>query len=140
METTNQYYLAKPGQSEPMGPFCLAALQSMAKAGVLSADYLYAVDGMSAWKPLAELKGIGSLKTVYKGARPASHLVLSLLLTFCCCPVTALVAVVYALQVDKKYDAGDIVGARRAADCAATWCIVTLIVGIVFWLCSFSLG
>lgn len=140
METTVQYYLAKPGQSEPMGPFCLTALQTMAKAGVLSADYLYAVDGMSSWKPLAELKGIGTLKPVYKGARPASHLVLAILLTFCCCPIPALVAVIYALQVDKKYDAGDIVGARRAADTAATWCVVTLIVAGVFWLCSFIMG
>lgn len=134
MDTSEKYYLAKKGEKEPIGPFSLPALQSMVKAGMLSSDYLYAVEGMSRWEPLTSLPGLGSLKSPYKGARPSSHLALSLLLTFCCFPPTALIAVYFALRVDRQYNAGDVAAARESADTAAMWCMLSLFCGIVTWL------
>ena len=134
MDTVEQFYLAKKGQTEPIGPFSLPALQSMAKAGMLSTDYLYAVEGMQQWEPLTSLQGLVDLKSAYQGERPNSHIVLSLLLTLCCFPPTALVAVYYALKVNRLYNGGEVVAARECADTAATWCIATLFCGIVAWV------
>ncbi len=135
MDASEKYYLAKKGQAEPIGPFSLLALQSMAKAGMLSADYLYAVDGMPTWEPITTLPGLPTVKPAYKGSRPASHVVLSVLLTCGCFPPTALIAVYYALKVDRLYDAGDVAAARGSADTAAMWCMITLFCGVVVWLC-----
>ena len=135
MKSTETYYIAKKGYHEPVGPFSLQALQSMAKCGMLHADHLYAVDGMRAWEPVSKLPGIGALLVPFKGVRPASHLAISILLTLCCFPPTALIAVFYAFKVDSRYNSGDVEGARKCADAAAAWCMVTLMFGIVMWLC-----
>lgn len=66
-----------------------------------------------------------------------NHLVWAILSTLCCCLPGGIVAIVYAAQVDGKLAAGDIAGAQASSRSAATWCWVSVIVGIVAG-CAYS--
>jgi hypothetical protein len=60
-----------------------------------------------------------------------NYLVQSILVTICCCMPFGIVALVFAAQVNSKLAAGDVAGAQAASASARTWCIVTVIAGIV---------
>lgn len=61
--------------------------------------------------------------------KPNNYLVHSILATLCCCLPLGVVAIVYAAQVDAKWNGGDQQGAKRASESAKMW----------FWI-SFGLG
>lgn len=66
-----------------------------------------------------------------------NHLVWSILTTLFCCLPLGIVSIVYAAQVDGKRAAGDIAGARQAADSAKLWAILSAVIGptlIVIWI------
>ena len=52
-----------------------------------------------------------------------------LVMLFCCMP-GGIIAMINAMQVDSKMNAGDEAGARRASNNARTWCMISLGVGI----------
>jgi hypothetical protein len=59
---------------------------------------------------------------------------------FCCLPL-GIVSIVYAAQVDGKRAAGDIAGARLAADKARFWAIasaISVFVLVALWLLLFG--
>jgi hypothetical protein len=63
--------------------------------------------------------------------RISTYLFPAILVTFCCAGMPfGIVAVVYALQVSSKLNAGDIEGAVKASREAKRWCIVALCVGL----------
>ena len=68
-----------------------------------------------------------------------NYLVQSIAVTLCCCFPFGLVALVYAAQVNSKLAAGDVTGAEASSRNAKTWCIVTLIAGIVTGAASAAL-
>jgi hypothetical protein len=49
---------------------------------------------------------------------------------FCCLPF-GVVSIVYAAQVDSKYNSGDLAGARSASESAKKWAIIAAAVSIV---------
>lgn len=53
--------------------------------------------------------------------RPKNWLVESILVTIFCCIVFGIIGIVYAAQVNSKYDAGDYEGALRASKEAGKW-------------------
>jgi hypothetical protein len=57
---------------------------------------------------------------------------------FCCLPF-GIVSIVYAAQVDSKYNAGDYAGALASSKNAKTWAWVSFGVGLVFILGYFIL-
>lgn len=63
--------------------------------------------------------------------KPPSYLVGAILSTLFCCLPFGIVSIVFAAQVDSKYNAGDIGGAERASNNAKTWMIVSIVCGLV---------
>ena len=60
-----------------------------------------------------------------------SYLAHAILVTLFCCIPFGIPAIVYAAQVNSKIAVGDYQGAKTSSDNAKTWCIVSLLVGIV---------
>lgn len=62
--------------------------------------------------------------------RPKNYLVESILVTIFCCLPFGIPGIVFASQVNSKYDARDYAGAEKASKQAKTWTIVSFVVGI----------
>lgn len=62
--------------------------------------------------------------------RPKNWLVESILVTIFCCLPFGIAGIVFASQVNSKFDAGDFAGAERASKQAKTWTIVSFVIGI----------
>jgi hypothetical protein len=58
---------------------------------------------------------------------------------FCCIP-HGLISLIFALQVNSKATAGDMVGAASAAKQAKTWGIVSLALSVVWLVIAIVLG
>lgn len=70
-----------------------------------------------------------------------NNLVWAILSTLFCCLPLGIVSIVYATQVDGLRAAGDIVGARTAADKARFWAILSAVsapVLIALWIILFG--
>ncbi|MGN6635206.1 MAG: CD225/dispanin family protein [Oryzihumus sp.] len=65
------------------------------------------------------------------GAPPKNYLVQSILACILCCVPLGIVAIVFASQVNSKWQAGDYAGSQQASQRAKTWTIVTVVVGII---------
>jgi len=65
------------------------------------------------------------------GVKPNNFLVQSILVTLCCCLPLGIVGIVYAAQVDGKWNSGDFQGAIEASQNANKWSKIGLITGIV---------
>ena len=63
---------------------------------------------------------------------PPTNLVWAIITTVLCCLPAGIVAIVYATKVTNKYRAGDIEGAKRASETGAWWCIIAIILGILY--------
>ncbi|HEX2121974.1 MAG TPA: CD225/dispanin family protein [Thermoanaerobaculia bacterium] len=60
-----------------------------------------------------------------------NYLVQAILVTLCCCLPFGIVSIVYAVQVNSKLAAGDVVGAQMASKNAKTWALVGFICGLI---------
>jgi hypothetical protein len=65
------------------------------------------------------------------GPKPDNYLVWAILTTLFCCLPFGIVSIVFAAQVDSKYNAGDYGGAVDASNKARTWAIASAVVGVV---------
>ena len=57
------------------------------------------------------------------GPKPANNLVWAILTTLFCCLPFGIVSIVFAAQVDGKYNSGDYAGAVASSKSARTWAI-----------------
>jgi hypothetical protein len=75
------------------------------------------------------------------GATPQinNYLIPAILSTLCCCPPFGIVSIVFAAQVNGKLAAGDVAGARSAADSAKMWFWVSFGLGLAGVLVYFAL-
>jgi ABC-type Fe3+ transport system permease subunit len=64
-------------------------------------------------------------------SKPANNMVWAILTTVLCCLPFGVVSIVYASQVDGKWNSGDHAGAQEAADKAKRWAIISAVVGVV---------
>ena len=71
------------------------------------------------------------MESMNQPVRPNNQLALAIITTILCCLPAGIVSIVYATQVNSKYNIGDYEGAERASKNAKTWWIVALIVGFV---------
>ncbi|HMO14632.1 MAG TPA: CD225/dispanin family protein [Pirellulaceae bacterium] len=74
-----------------------------------------------------------------RGPKPKSFLIESILLLIFCGGLFAIPAIVFAAQVDSKYNSGDYAGAVAASKNAKIWCIVAFCIGIVCSVASIGL-
>lgn len=63
--------------------------------------------------------------------QPKNYLVEAILVTIFCCQPFGIVSIVYASQVNSKYDSGDYDGAQRASSSAKQWMTWGLVAGLV---------
>ncbi|MEN1973905.1 MULTISPECIES: CD225/dispanin family protein [unclassified Cellulomonas] len=65
-------------------------------------------------------------------APPQNYLVFSILATVLCCIPLGIVSIVFASQVNTKWNAGDQAGALESARKAKQWAIWSVVAGLVF--------
>lgn len=65
------------------------------------------------------------------GPAPSSYLVWSILTTLFCCLPFGIVSIVFAAQVNSKWNAGDFDGARSSSQNAKKWAIASAIAGVI---------
>ncbi|RNC87119.1 MAG: CD225/dispanin family protein [Winogradskyella sp.] len=63
--------------------------------------------------------------------RPNNYLVLAIITTFLCCNVTGVVSIIYAAQVNAKWEGGNYQGAISDSKNAKLWGLIGLIGGFV---------
>ncbi len=64
---------------------------------------------------------------------PQTYLPWNVLATVCCCLPAGIIGIIFSARVSKKYNEGDIEGARRASEGAA-WCLmISIVLGLVCW-------
>lgn len=76
-------------------------------------------------------------------APPPNYLVWAILATIFCCLPFGIVSIVYAAQVNSKWQSGDHEGARLSSKNARLWAIISLITGLagaVIWSLLAILG
>lgn len=71
--------------------------------------------------------------------KPNNYLVWAVISNVCCCPIFGVVAVIYAAQVDARWNAGDRVGAVAASKNAFKWTAIALGLGILINFLAFGL-
>ncbi len=78
--------------------------------------------------------------------QPKNYLIESILVTILCCLPFGIAGIVFASQVNSKYDAGDYVGALQASKDAKKWMtwglisgIIVLVLGLIFYGSLFAL-
>lgn len=160
------WYYSKNGMQ--MGPVSQEELSGKAKVGEVIPSDLIWKEGMTDWKPLAQVPefqiagglttpppiGVGSVPMQQPPMYPAgyapssvpNYLWQSIVVTVLCCLPFGVVSIVYATKVDALLAQGDIVGATAASKSAKTWVIAglaswRLIVGIyMIFLLIFAVG
>ncbi len=65
------------------------------------------------------------------GAKPKNYLVESILVTLCCCLPLGIAGIVFAAQVDGKWNSGDQAGAIAAANNAKKFTMIGFGLGLV---------
>lgn len=71
------------------------------------------------------------------GPKPDNFLIPAILSTLFCCLFPGIAAIVFAAQVDSKWNQGDFAGAQASAQKARTWTFVSVglgVVAIVLWV------
>ena len=71
---------------------------------------------------------------------PPNYLVQSILATIFCCLPLGIVAIVFAAQVNGKWQAGDHAGAMNASKQAKTWSMISIGIGVVVILIAIILN
>jgi hypothetical protein len=64
------------------------------------------------------------------GPKPPNHLVWAILSTLFCCLPFGIVSIVFAAQVDSKYNGGDYAGSVAASNNAKKWAIISAVVAL----------
>lgn len=63
--------------------------------------------------------------------KPSNHLVWAIITTLFCCLPFGIVSIVFAAQVDSKYNGGDMAGSLQASENAKKWAIAAAVSGVV---------
>ena len=74
------------------------------------------------------------------GSPPPNYLVWSILTTIFCCLPLGVVSIVFAAQVNSKWAAGDIAGARDSSEKAKRFAIWSAVVSVILGVIGIILG
>jgi hypothetical protein len=81
--------------------------------------------------PLAGPAAAGPFAAAPLQPKPANYLVWAILATLLCCLPFGIVGIIFAAQVDSKYNAGDYAGAQLASGRAKLWSWLAFGVGML---------
>lgn len=165
----SNYYIAKPGTQQPMGPYSIDEIRAGIQQGTITPDCVYCAVGMQEWLPLAQLPGLNTPKPaarpvpggarpmpgsarpmpgaaptpgglkVATGTAPSSGLAMSIVVTILCCVPFGIPAIVNSARCNTFINQGDYASARQAADKAATWRMWAIITGLIGGILQFVL-
>ena len=164
MGGTTQYFIDRSGTR--LGPYSLEDARRFFAQGLLVESDLAWCEGMPNWLPLPQVLGGGrrdppppppppplaqaatrgrpGLTAGYGPSdKPKTYMVEAIFVTLLCCLPFGIPAIVFASQVDSKFNSGDFQGAQRASDNAKKWYHISLIVGlvvIVIWIIAAASG
>lgn len=153
----NDYYVAKPGSQQPMGPMSIDQIRMGMQQGTITPDCVYCTTSMPQWQPLSSLPGLmpaaaptpapmpmgggmpmgAPMPGVMPGqagmpmAKPDNYMVWSILVTILCCLIGGVVAIVKSSSVNTLWAQGRFAEAKQAADSAKQWCIISAVIGLV---------
>jgi hypothetical protein len=144
------FHIARNGQR--FGPYSLSELQRyMGEGRVAPTDLMWA-EGMTQWTTVGEGLGLrpatraipapapvsyGWSVSASSAGRPAgvvkphNYLLSAILVTLLCCLPFGIVSIVYASQVDSKFNLGDYAGAQASSESAKSWYHASLISVII---------
>src|SRR5687768_15957118 len=135
------------------GPITLDQMQQWIAEGRVNAQTLVWSETSNNWKPIGAYAEFAAavpplppgatpppMTGMPQGSRPSNYLVPAILSTICCCLPFGIVAIVYAAQVNGKWDAGDSQGAQDAAKKAKMWIWVSVIATVVATAAYFALA
>jgi len=71
---------------------------------------------------------------------PSNYLIWAILATLFCCLPLGIVSIIYAAQVNTKWQAGDVDGAKSSSRNALIWTLVSVGIGIVSVIIAFIFG
>ncbi len=140
----NKYYVAE-GESKT-GPFSIDEL----KTKNITRDTLVWTEGMGDWKragdveelrdvlrssadqppPITQRTPVPTVDTIPGSAPPKTWMVESILVTILCCLPFGIAGIVNASQVESRYYAGNMEGARRASVEAKKWTMIGFWIGV----------
>lgn len=150
-----QWYYAKSGVQ--MGPIGIDELKAKLASGEVSGTDMVWRDGMPDWRKASEVQELAVVSAAPQAlvpqAPPAAsnspyatprapsgydpgpvipnYLWQSIVVTIFCCWPFGIPAIVFAAKVDGLRSRGDIQGAMEASKNAKTWCLVSLILGLL---------
>jgi hypothetical protein len=150
-----KYHVGRAGHQ--LGVFTLDELRAQLSSGELKSTDLGWTEGMKEWQPLAQILGgqpadgaatsptpptlsapamlsYGQAAAEGLPPKPNNFLVPSILVTLFCCLPVGIAAIVYATQVDGKFNSGDYAGAANSAKMAKTLTFVSIGAGLLFIL------
>lgn len=134
-----KYYIVVNNQS--VGPYDIEELRMQGVTPQTPVWY----DGLSDWTPAGQIPELSVLFAGYQQPGyqqvqysdniqvcPKTWLLESILVTLFCCMPFGIVGIVYASQVESKYNAGNFAGAMQASKNAGKWTKIGFICGIVY--------
>lgn len=147
-----KYSISRNGQV--IGSYTEEEIRGYIQAGrIIGTDYALPEGGQQ-WIPVSQLSfaSAGSVPGAPRPpvstmasnqAKPSSNLVWAILATLFCCLPLGIVAIVFAAQVDSKYNSGDYAGAQDASKKAALFSWISLGIGLlggVAWGIMMAIG
>jgi len=111
--------------------FCAMCGTRIAEAVPTVAAVVTAGDAANPYRAPAEAVGVAVANNC-----PPNYLVYSIVTTMCCCIPFGIVSIVYAAQVNGKFEAGDFAGAQDASAKAKMWAWLGFGVGLAVGLLS----
>ena len=143
----SNYYIAKPGTQQPMGPYSIDQIRAGIQQGTITPDCVYCAVGMQQWLPLSQLPGLnpkpasrpamgaqpmgGGLNPAM-GPRPSSGLAASIISTILCFPF-GIPAIVNSARCNTFIHQGDYNSASKSAARAGMWRTIAFILGGIAW-------
>ena len=71
---------------------------------------------------------------------PSNYLIGAILATLFCCQIFGIISIIYAAQVNAKWQAGDFEGARQSSKNAQLWLWLALGSAVVIFIGAISMG
>ena len=137
-----QIHIKRDGKQ--YGPYSLQDITIHVRDGNLTPEDSAWYEGAPDWMPLKQVPGISlpithlvppppgsNVTRVVMLTKPDNNLLGAIVSTLCCCLPFGIVSIVYAAQVNSKWEAGDHDGAMAAARNAKMWYHITLVAGLV---------
>ena len=132
------YYICKPGDTTPQGPFSISGIKDMLASGAITQEYYFCAEGAPQWHPVSKLIYNRVPAPFPHLPKPSNHLVWSILATIFCCLPLGIYSIIKSASVDGLWDQGRYTDAIRAADTAKNCNLICLLYQVIQLIIVFS--